>query len=99
MRPAVRHDLAFARTHVVGGLHEAQRHEVHAKLEAKAQIVCVFRRDRRGRQLHTRGIDPFVFTEPATGDHGCGQLVADAAATRSSIFPSSSSSRSPGLAD
>ena len=69
-------------------------------VEAEPQIGDVLLGHRRRRQRHAGRVDAFVLAErPAGHDHGA-QLVALAVdVTRSSIRPSSSSSRSPGCAE
>ena len=54
---------------VLGGLHEAERHEVDALRQAEAQVGDVLRRQRRGRQRHARQVDALLLAErPAADD-------------------------------
>ena len=67
-RAGLRDDLARARD-VVGRLHEAQRHEVHAEREAEPQIVDVLLGQRRRRQGDARRVDALVPAERPAVDH------------------------------
>ncbi len=53
-----------ARLHEIGrGLHEAERHHVHAETHAEAQVFSVLRCNGGGRQRHAGDIDSLVLTE------------------------------------
>ena len=62
--------------HVGGRLHEAERHHVDAEREAELEILDVLRRHRRGRQRHSRRIDPFVLADFSAFDDGRLNLLA-----------------------
>ena len=50
---------------VVGVLHEAQRHEVHALLDAEPEVIRVLLAQTGRRQRRAGRVDPFVLAQPA----------------------------------
>ena len=80
------------------GLHEAQRHHVHAERQAELQIVDVLRRHRRRGKHHARRVDALVLrraSRPPRPSFECRSRSSRRRAVRSK--PSESGRRSPGL--
>ena len=63
------YDLARS-PHVVGTLHEAERHQVDTERQPELQVVHVLQRDGGGGQRHPRRVDPLVLAKYAAFDHG-----------------------------
>ena len=68
-RAGVSHQLTRL-SDVCRGLHEAERHHVHAERQPERQVVDVLRCDRRCRQADAGSVDPLVLADLAAFDHG-----------------------------
>ena len=64
------------REDIVRRLHEAERDQVDAELEAESQVLFVLRRHRAGRQPHAGRVDALVLAERAAVDDARHELVA-----------------------